>query len=113
MSFRVFGDARDDSDIVALKSDGDVLTSLQRQDAMFNSGFGFEAAIARAALVEGLLLHYLLCAKQIRMIDFGPEIEKKLKAERITFGQVKDALKAASAFHDTALQADVEAYVLD
>ncbi len=113
MAFRVLGDVRDTQDIVVVDSGSSTLTGLDRQDALLRGGHAFEAAIARAALVEGLLLHYLLVAKQVRGCTFDIATEKRLAVGRITFGQTKDALKAASAFHDSKLALDVEAFVGD
>src|SRR5688500_14701215 len=89
------------------------LASLSRQEELFGKGYHFEVAIARAALVEGLLLQYLFAAKQIDGKEFDKDTERRLSEERITFGQVKDALKKAGAFHDARLEADVEAFVSD
>lgn len=90
-----------------------VLTTVSRLNELYAKGYRFEAAIAQAALVEGLLLHYLLVAKHIDLVAFDRATETRLAQERITFGQIKDALTAANAFHDTALASDVAAYVLD
>jgi hypothetical protein len=111
MGFRVPGDERDTHDILVVGADEQLLTSLERQETMFGAGWLFEAAIARAAMLEGLLLHYLFCAKQIRNVTFDASTQQRLADERITFGQVKDALKNAGAFHDPQLQIDVEVYV--
>lgn len=110
MGFQDFGDEKD---IAAVGVDQQPLTSLERQESMFKSGWRFEAAISRAAMVEGLLLQYLLCAKQVRGVTFDTRTQQRLTDERITFGQVKDALKNAGAFHDARLETDVDTYVLE
>jgi hypothetical protein len=66
MGLKIFEDQRDELDIVAVTHDESVISSLGRQYHLFVAGFRFEAAIARAALVEGLLLMYLMIAKQLR-----------------------------------------------
>jgi len=54
---------------------------------------------------------HLLTAKQVRSVSVDAATEQKLLRQRITFGQIKDALKASSAFHDSQLESDVELFV--
>jgi hypothetical protein len=95
MAFRVFGDERDEDDITVVNDNGDVVTTAKRQEALFAEGNRFEAAVAQAAMVEGLLLHYLLVKKQVDLVQFDQATLDRLVAERLTFGEVKDALVRA------------------
>lgn len=113
MAFKILGDNRDEADIWVVDASERVLTSARRIDELQRAGYIFEAAVAQATVVEGLLLCYLLTAKQIDLIKFDNTTEKRLAEERITFGQVKDALKKAQAFHNAALAGDVESYVAE
>ena len=60
VGFQVKGDSHDEMEICAVDALEQVLTSISRLDELHQNGFRFEAAVAQAALVEGLLLHYLL-----------------------------------------------------
>jgi hypothetical protein len=110
MALKVLGDDRDQTQIWAVTDGEATITSVERQDQLLDGGFEFEAAAAQAALVEGLLLHYLLLSP-LRGYVLTPEVEQRLKKERITFGQIKDALVAIGAFHDPGLAAGVPKYV--
>lgn len=90
-----------------------LLTSLSRQDKLFALGYEFEAASARAAMLDGLCLGYLMMAKGVRKIAFDQRTLERLKDQRITLGQVKDALIAANALHDPALEALLTQFVKD
>lgn len=111
MGFKVNGHDRDNSQIESVTTGDGLLTSLARQDEIFSNGFRFEAGIARAVMIEGLLLHYLLTKKQVHGLTIDPASGKMILNERITFGQVKDALKQANGFHDPVLETDVEQFV--
>ncbi len=113
MGFKVLGDRRDEFDIWVVDANEQTLTSISRVDELHKRGYKFEAATSQAAIVEGLLLSYLLVAKQVDLIKFDQNTEELLARLRITFGQLKDALKNTGAFHDKSLEADVESYVLE
>ncbi len=106
MAFHLYGDHRDDTEIAAIadvEHPSQVLTSLERQETLFNDGYQFEAASARAAMLDGIALAYLFLAKEVGKIAFDAKTLQRLKDERLTLEQVKDALIAANAPHDLAL----------
>ncbi len=114
MAFHLWRDQRDDTEITVVDQAVDTkrtLTSLTRQDDLFSKGFAFEASIARAAMVEGLCLHYLLLAKAHRGAVVDQVAAQRMKDERITFGQLKDALVKARALPDPKLETELRDYV--
>jgi hypothetical protein len=110
MALRVYGDDRDQVDIVVVGDIETTITSVSRQDELLAAGLEFEAAVSQAALVEGLLLQYLLLAT-LRGFTIPEETRKRLHRENITFGQVKSAIVTMGAFHDSALATVVQRYV--
>jgi hypothetical protein len=111
MGFRIFGDDRDRTDIVVSDFHETLITSLQRQNELFTNGYQFEASLSRAALIEGLLLHYLLVAKQVDLIVFDDKTNARLVEERLTFGQINTALAAAGARHHEELAKGLAEYI--
>src|SRR5215210_882476 len=113
MGFKIVGTGEDLEQIWVVTNSEVTVTGVQRQDTLYEAGFHFEAVMAQAALVEGLLLHYLLVAKQVRGISLRSQTEERLRTERITFGQIKDELNEIGGFHDPALAGLVSDYVSD
>jgi hypothetical protein len=112
MAISIFGDARDESEIVVIdKNTKEVMTSIKEQDAQFAAGRRFMATMARVALVEALLLYYLVLAKQCRKISFDEKSQKRIAASRITFGQINAALQAAGAYHEPDLFGVITSFV--
>jgi hypothetical protein len=111
MALEVFGNSRDGEEVVILNSAGKPLTGLSQQDILASAGYLLEAATARSALVEAVLLSYLLVARQVSGVGFDATTLQRLSDERITFGQVNKAIHNANAYHDATLLSDVDAFV--
>jgi hypothetical protein len=80
MALKVLGDVRDQSQIWAVTDGEATITSVERQDNLLASGFEFEAAASQAALIEGLLLQYLMVST-LRGFILPPDVRRRLKQE--------------------------------
>jgi hypothetical protein len=116
MAFYLHGDARDATEIIVLADANDPtsrVTSLKDQAALFEKGEKFAAATARATMIDGLALHYLLMAEISQGLTLDPKTRARLTAQRITLGQINEGLKLANGFHEPALALALSQFVQD
>jgi hypothetical protein len=81
------------------------LFSSARQDQLLRAGFLFEACVAQAAMIEALCAHYLMLLKKVSGKTIQPNLQKRLSAGRITFGQLKEAVGHTGLLEPKAFEA--------
>ena len=83
--------------VSANDSDGMILTSVDRQNALLQTGYVFEAVASQAAFVEAIALFYVSCERSSLTIEKQQELEQRLNSDRpVTFGTMVNFLDKLS-----------------
>lgn len=90
-----------------------MLTSISRQDSLFDRGFCFEASAAQAFLVDALLRLYFDGAVRSGQIQPSRRGGKDLESGQLTMGRMVRVLVEIGGFHDSQLAVDLTEYVAE
>ncbi len=96
----------------AIDNKAEVVTSIPRQNQLFESGFRFEACFAQAAFIEALCFLRLIIARDVDKIDIGRDIEKQIEKRKLTFGKTVGVLRDKRIIpEDSELYKNLKEYV--